>query len=115
MNQKANSIADLAAVLLQQERGPSAMRLERAERRLKRVEGLRRVKGEGKVKQNPVDLGKELGGVEGVLVRWAHLEDAGFAEAWPAGVEHDILERSRYTIAFPVLEEGGGGGEARAP
>ena len=104
MNQKANSIADLAAVLLQQEAGPSARRLESAERRMKRIEKLKRQKGAANVKKQPVDLGRELVGVEGVTVRWTNLQDADFAEKWPAEVEHDVLERSRYTAAFPALE-----------
>ncbi|KAL9101400.1 MAG: hypothetical protein Q9163_003335 [Psora crenata] len=105
MNQKANSIADLAAVLLQQEEGPSKERVESAQRRIKRAEKLRKQKGDKNVNKRPVDLGKELQGVEGVRVRWTNLQDADFAEAWPLHVEHDVLERSRYTAAFPALEK----------
>ena len=104
MNQKANSIADLAAVLWQQEQGPSERRIEQAERRIRRAESLKRVKGESNVKENPVDVGKELQGVEGVSVRWADLLDAEFAETWPEAVVHDTLQKSRHTAAWPVKE-----------
>ena len=42
------------------------------------------------------------GGCEGVMVRWADLRDAEFAEKWPKAVVHDGLEKSRYTAAFPL-------------
>lgn len=104
MDQKANSIADLAAVLLQQQDGPSQHRLEKAERRIKRVEKLKMQKGEDRVGKAPVDLGKELTGVEGVVVRWADPLDAEFAAQWPAEVLHEGLQRSRYTAAWPVVD-----------
>ena len=104
MDQKANSVADLAAVLLQQQKGPRKGRVERAERRIKRVENLKMHLGEGRVGKQPVDLGRELTGTEGVVVRWADPLDAEFAETWPAEVMHEVLERSRYTAAWPVEE-----------
>lgn len=104
MNQKANSVADLAAVLWQQEIGPSEDRVANAERRMKRTERLKRQKGESKVKKNPLDVEKELQGVEGVYVRWADVLDAEYAETWPEGVVHDRLQKSRHTAAWPVLE-----------
>ncbi|KAK4695807.1 hypothetical protein P7C71_g2014, partial [Lecanoromycetidae sp. Uapishka_2] len=107
MNQKANSIADMAAVLLLQERGPTDERILSAERRKKRVESLKRLKGEDKVKKAPVDVIAEMGGVEGVMVKWADMLDAEYAETWPEAVVHDGLERSGYTAAFPVAEEVG--------
>ncbi|MCJ1454500.1 hypothetical protein MMC28_004853 [Mycoblastus sanguinarius] len=104
MNQKANSVADLAAVLLQQERGPEEDRIANAERRMKKVAKLKMQKGEDKVKKAPVDVVKEMGGVEGVMVRWANVLDAEYAETWPEAVIHGGLEKSRYTAAFPVAE-----------
>jgi hypothetical protein len=103
MNQKANSVADLAAVLLQQERGPTTEQIERSERRVKQVEKLKRQKGADKVKKKPV-LAPELGGTEGVMVRWANILDAEFAETWPVAVVHDVLGKSRYTAAFPLAK-----------
>lgn len=105
MNQKANSIADLAAVLLQQEQGPTEERVEQQERRMKRVERLKRQKGPERVKKNPVDLEKEMNGVKGVFVRWADLLDAEFAATWPEAVVHDRLKKSRHDAAWPAVEE----------
>lgn len=107
MNQKANSIADMAAVLLLQEQGPSEERIMNAERRRRRAERLKEIKGEDKVKKAPLDVLAEMGGVEGVMVRWADMLDAEYAETWPEAVVHDGLDISRYTAAFPVVEEVG--------
>lgn len=104
MDQKANSVADLAAVLLQQESGPSEQRIVNAERRRRRVETLKRQKGEGNVKKAPIDVASEMGGIEGVKVRWADMLDMEFAEAWPEKVVHGGLEKNRYTAAFPAVE-----------
>ena len=110
MNQKANSVADLAAVLQQQERAPTEEEIERKKQRLRYVEKMRRQKGPTKVKGTPV-LAEALAGVEGVRVRWANLLDAEFAETWPAAVVHDGLEKSRYIAAFPPWpKENMGGG-----
>lgn len=106
MDQKANSVADLAAVLLEQESGPSQEMVERSKLRRARVEQLKKRKGEAKVKKAPLDVGKEFGaGVEGVRVFWANLLDAEFAKTWPKRVEHGDLRVSRYTAAFPVGPE----------
>ncbi|KAL6721731.1 hypothetical protein ACLMJK_000836 [Lecanora helva] len=105
MNQKANSIADLAAVLLQQEKGPSEGRVRSAETRMAIVERLKKQKGEKKVKKNPLDVKKELEGVDGVIVRWADLYDTEYASAWPDAVKHDELLKNRHTAAWPVKEE----------
>lgn len=104
MNQKANSVADLAAVLHLQEKGPSEERILNAERRRRRVETLKRQKGEGKVKKRPIDVASEMGSIKGVKVRWADILDAEYAETWPEAVIHGGLERSRYTAAFPAVE-----------
>lgn len=103
MDQKANSVADLAAVLQLQEIGPSEERIVNAERRRRRVETLKKQKGEDQVKKAPVDVASEMRGVEGVTVRWANGLDSGFAETWPEAVRHMGLEKSRYTAAFPAV------------
>lgn len=103
MNQKANSIADLAAVLLQQEKGLSEERLERQEKKMKRVERLKKQKGAHRVKKDPVDLRREMGGVKGVCVRWVDMLDAEFAETWPEAVVHAELKKRRYDAAWPVM------------
>ena len=104
MDQKANSVADLAAVLLLQESGPSEQRIVNAERRRRRVETLKKQKGEENVKKAPIDVASEMGGTEGVKVRWADMLDMEFAEAWPDKVLHGGLEKNRYTAAFPAVE-----------
>lgn len=103
MDQKANSIADLAAVLALQKQGPSQDHVEEANRRADRV---RLQKGRGKKAwrwKNPE--GPVQGGVEGVKVRWVNLLDAEFAAEWPEEVVHDGLERHRYTAALPIIED----------
>ncbi|KAL9029831.1 MAG: hypothetical protein Q9196_001976 [Gyalolechia fulgens] len=103
MDQKANSIADLAAVLALQKQGPSQEHIEEANKRADRV---RLQKGRGKKAWRRKDpQGPVEGGVEGVKVRWVNLLDAEFAAEWPEGVVHDGLERHRYTAAFPLIED----------
>lgn len=100
MNQKANSVADLAAVLLQQERPPTAEQIEIFAGRIKLKNSLRKEKGQLEVKDHPVPA-QELSGVDGVIVRWANMMDAEFARTWPRAVVHDELLKSRHTAAFP--------------
>ena len=102
MNQKANSIADLAAVLLQLEEGIE-IKIERQEERIQRVERRKIQKGAHRVKKDPVHLGREMGGVEGVCVRWANKMDLEFAETWPNAVHHEELKKRRYDAAWPVM------------
>ena len=104
MDQKANSVADLAAVLQLQESGPSDQRIAYADRRRRRVDTLKRQKGEENVKKAPIDIASEMGGIEGVKVRWADMLDMEFAEAWPEKVVHGGLEKNRHTAAFPAVE-----------
>lgn len=99
MDQKANSIADLAAVLVQQDVGPSEDKKAAAERRMERVAQLKLQKRKKIVDKHPVNVGQELQGVEGVSVRWLDILDAEYAETWPAGVIHDTLQKTRHTIA----------------
>ena len=98
MNQKANSVADMAAVLQQQERPPTPEQLERAERKI-RKDG-RPLAKRGLGKQRSAEA-HSMGSVEGVRIRWANILDAEFAETWPAAVVHDGLGKSRYTAAYP--------------
>ncbi|KAL2048295.1 hypothetical protein N7G274_000206 [Stereocaulon virgatum] len=106
MDQKANSVADLAAVLLQAEKGPSGEAIAAARKRRARIEHLHKVRRE-KIKDKGVwDFTKAIemgGGVQGVMVRWANPLDAEYAETWPEAVVHDELKKSRYTAAFPVV------------
>ncbi|KAL8770910.1 MAG: hypothetical protein Q9209_003561 [Squamulea sp. 1 TL-2023] len=122
MDQKANSIADLAAVLLRaEEKLPrigqeeqeideeklAEKRGKKAEMKEKRADWIRRMQKAGKKsvrRKDPQPF--EQPGVEGVKISWANLLDAEFAEQWPEAVVHDGLTRHRYTAAFPVMEEG---------
>ena len=100
MNQKANTVADIAAVLLQQEKGPTEEQLQRAQRRVRR-KGPAAKKGPGRQQVNQVE---GSGGCKGIMVRWSDLRDAEYAETWPTAVLHDVLEKSRYTAAFPPFQ-----------
>jgi len=104
MNQKANSVADIAAVLIQQARPPSPERLARSNIRIKNATRLKRAKG-ASVLKNPLPATELQGSVEGVRIRWANLLDAGFAATWPEEVVHDSLETARYAAAWPPLPE----------
>ena len=105
MDQKANSVADLAAVLLQDEEGPTEESMKHKERSKRFWDRVNRQKIEaGKPptqKQPNLSLGPI---VSGVKIRWANIMDAHYAERWPGSVVHHTLERSRYTAAFPAYE-----------
>jgi len=106
MNQRANSVADLAAVLLQGEKGPSKERIDYKEGSQRHWETVRKQKekaGKEVPKRSP-HAAQEAYGVEGVMVRWADILDAEFAETWPEEVVHHTLQRHRYTAAFPAYE-----------
>lgn len=100
MNQKANSVADLAAVLLQQERAPTTEQTYISESRTRYKYFLKRRDIYQVAKDYPVSA-RELSGVEGVMIRWANILDAEFAETWPQAVLHDELLKNRHTVAFP--------------
>ena len=103
MDQKANTVADLAAVLSLQDEGPTAEQITHAERRL---ESIGKLKASGKKRMQKKDPQEpDKGGVDGVKVRWANLLDAEFAEKWPSQIVHNGLERQRYTAAFPQMDE----------
>ncbi|MCJ1401191.1 hypothetical protein MMC11_004403 [Xylographa trunciseda] len=99
MNQKANSVADMAAVLLIQSREPTEREVAAAKRKV-RTDG-RPLAKRGKGKQASAEALTIKGSVEGVRIRWADLLDAEYAETWPAEVVHDGLEKHRYTAAWP--------------
>lgn len=105
MDQKANSVADLAAVLLQDEAGPSEELIEHKKQSKRFWDRVNRSKvraGKPPTNKNPNLALAPV--VEGVRIRWANIMDAKYAEAWPQSVAHHTLERSRYTAAFPAYE-----------
>ena len=99
MNQKANSVADMAAVLLIQAKEPTEKEAASANRRV-RTDG-RPLAKRGTGRQASADALTIRGSVEGVRIRWADILDAEYAETWPVEVVHDGLEKHRYTAAWP--------------
>ena len=99
MNQKANSVADMAAVLLQQARPPTEEELAIANRK-RRLDGRPPAK-RGLGRQMNTEATSFQGSVEGVRIRWANILDAEYAQTWPKDVVHDGLAKSRYTAAWP--------------
>ncbi|MCJ1478827.1 hypothetical protein MMC13_007511 [Lambiella insularis] len=99
MDQKANSVADMAAVLLQQATPPSEQELRVARWKV-RTDG-RPLAKRGQGKQRSADALTIRGSVQGVRIRWANIMDAEYAETWPQEVVHDALEVHRYGAAWP--------------
>lgn len=106
MDQLANSVADLGAVLWQAEKGPLEDRVQAKERSKQHWERVMKQKAAaGKVvPKKSIHSAAEAYGTEGVVIRWADELDASWAESWPEPVKHDVLERHRYTAAFPAYE-----------
>ena len=101
MNQKANSVADMAAVLLQAEKGPTEEQIAAAKRRLNTGGRPPAKRGVGtQMKSEIMEIAEK--GVAGVKIHWANILDAEYAETWPAAVVHDTLAPSRHTAAFPA-------------
>lgn len=103
MDQKANSIADLAAVLALQKQGWAEEHVRTRQRQIARVE-MQKARGKKTYLKKRPQGAPEMG-VEGVRVRWTNLLDVEFAESWPEEVVHDGLTRHRYTAALPIIKE----------
>ncbi|KAL8788228.1 MAG: hypothetical protein Q9195_007397 [Heterodermia aff. obscurata] len=105
MDQKANSVADLAAVLLQDEKGPSEEQARHKERSKRYWDLVNRQKVKAGKPPTKKHINLSLGPiVNEVRIRWADPMDAEYAKTWPQSVVHHSLERSRYTAAFPAYE-----------
>jgi hypothetical protein len=78
MDQKANTVADLAATLRIQE---------------EEALGLRSRKG---AESSTKSGWPKIESVEGVSIDWTNEEDATYAESWPAGITHNALGKNRY-------------------
>ena len=110
MNQKANAIADMAAVLLQQEEQPTEQEVSKAkwlhEKPYVTVSNGKRVRAPDRPKygmgRRPT-MGKIewQGSVKGVKIHWNNILDAEYAETWPEDVSHGNLQVSRYTAVWP--------------
>jgi hypothetical protein len=114
MNQKANSIADMAHVLAMQAREPTPEELERADRM---VNGPPNKRGRPKPKRGPgsqqtAEVYEFRGKVDAVSIWWKNTLDAEFAETWPAAVQHGEMSTNHYTIVWPPPEEVVGEAEA---
>ena len=107
MNQKSNTVADLAAVLLQFDQGPDDRRIQTKESS-GAFWSIRRKHRPDKFRRDPLPA-VELAGVKGVRIRWANLLDAGYAREWPETVVHHELVQARHVPAFPELQLEGGG------
>ncbi|KAH0556235.1 hypothetical protein GP486_005837 [Trichoglossum hirsutum] len=103
MDQKANSVADIAAVLEAQ-----GGDLERAlkERETSQVKVDKRpmpkrgvVRKAQKLEAKIAELEKV--GTVPVKIKWANILDAEFAESWPESVVHDGLGTTRHTAPRP--------------
>ena len=123
MDQKANCVADLAAVLAQWEK-PLALRrqvrpemsdeekrLVKVKRRqfladnrkaLERWDRIVKRWGERRAGKRPIDWTNAKRSLEGVEIMWTDLRDAEFAAEWPSEVVHDNLRTSRFTAAWPL-------------
>ena len=123
MDQKANCVADLAAVLAQWER-PLALRREvkdemsaeekrrvkvkrkqflaENQKALERWERISKRWGERRAGKKPNNWANETRSLEGVEIMWTDLRDAEFAAEWPEDVVHDNLRTARFTAAWPL-------------
>lgn len=116
MDQKANSIADIAAVLIRQDEVSKAVAsaaLVGAQNEAEETSG--DSAGRKEEQRNPPRpkgssprVGEKLKaiGAEGVTIRWRNVLDAEYAESWPAGVLHDELEYTRHTADLPTIQLG---------
>ena len=98
MDQKANSVADIAAVLIQQEKG-SRKEVDSPDA----TEPSKTVQtSKGRSRQRTIEAeSSDVQGVEGVTIAWRSLFDAEYAESWPEAVVHDELKYDRHTIGPP--------------
>ena len=102
-DQKANSIADMAAVLAMQARPPTKELIERA-KFLVRTDGRPPAKyGFGSRRGHNVF--EFQGRIDGTSVWWADMLDAEYAATWPEEVVHGKLAVNRGTAVWPPPEE----------
>ena len=99
MDQKANTVADMAAVLAIQARPPSPEVIERMKKRV-RTDG-RSVAKRGLGSQRTANVFEFQGKVDGVSIWWASMLDAEYAATWPEEVKHGKLAVDRGTAIWP--------------
>jgi hypothetical protein len=103
MDQKANSIADMAHVLSMQARPPTPEVIKRAKYLVRTDKRPVAKRGPGSRKTHNVF--EFQGRIQGTTVWWANVLDAEFAETWPAEVVHGKLAVSRNTAVWPPPEK----------
>ena len=103
MDQKANSIADMAAVLALQARPPTLEAVEKAKRMVRTDGRPIAKKGPGSLKSH--NIFEFQGRVDGTSVWWADILDAEYAETWPEKVVHGRLAVNRGKAVWPPPEE----------
>lgn len=109
MDQKANSVADMAAVLLGQgEVGGGEEGKVGGEGKGRRKGGAVKGEGGGDGSRGEVvaEGAKGASGAQGVRIAWSNILDAQFAQTWPASVVHADLRTDRYTAPDPMAEVG---------
>lgn len=119
MDQKANAIADLAAVLKEQDvlanTPETVARKQKMEEEAANPKATPETTQASRPKHGPLPkrgpLRKQAAAenipiytLDGVRIRWANPLDAEYAESWPAAVQHDIVGITRYTAPKPDAE-----------
>jgi hypothetical protein len=103
MDQKANSVADIAAVLKGQE---SDLEESLKEKETSRVRADKRPTPKRGIIRKAQKLEAKIAELEEVetepvKIKWANILDAEFAESWPETVVHDGLATTRHTAPHP--------------
>lgn len=112
VNQKANSIADIAATLMKQEEDghdwESAAESKPSKKEKMRKGRQQRISSQSDSREKSIDAsapGKvrsTSSEAPNVTIAWRNLLDAGFAERWPAAVVHGGLDYTRHTTGPPL-------------
>ena len=104
LDQRANAVADMAAVLALQARPPARREVERAARLVWKggKQAARAKRGLGsKVTAAVLEF---QGVADRVAVWWVEMRDAEFAQAWPPVVKHGRLALKRGQLIWPPPE-----------
>ena len=102
MDQKANSIADMAAVLGLHARPPKEEEIERTKALVNLTDRPRAKRG---LRSHATSNALEFQGkLDGVSIWWSDLLDAEYAETWPTQVRHGPLLSVRGKPVWPPLQ-----------
>ncbi|KAI9750038.1 MAG: glutamine-dependent NAD(+) synthetase [Chaenotheca gracillima] len=103
MDQKANSVADMAATLWLQERAVGEWLAKKQEAEAHDAWLVQQARSKGRPAPKTVGKGFRIESLEGIKIRWGDIHDAEFAESWPSAVIHDGLPPTRN--AMPTLKQ----------